>query len=71
VALLLAAFCLPHTFPEPVFWAMLAAGLAYVCGPMLRAVWDGGVGPVGDATVRGDAESRKPPAVISSEMGSV
>jgi hypothetical protein len=71
VAMLLAAFCLPHTFPEPVFWAMLAAGLAYVCGPMLRTVWDAGAGPPGDATVRGGAESRKPPAVISSEIGSV
>jgi hypothetical protein len=35
-ASLLCAFCLPHTFPQPVFFAMLALGLAYVCGPMVE-----------------------------------
>jgi len=37
-ASLLCAFCLPHTFPEPVFFAMLAGGLAYVCGPMVEPI---------------------------------
>jgi hypothetical protein len=37
-ASLLCAFCLPHTFPQPVFFAMLALGLAYVCGPMVEAI---------------------------------
>jgi hypothetical protein len=35
-ASLLCAFCLPHTFPQPVFFVMLAFGLAYVCGPMVE-----------------------------------
>jgi hypothetical protein len=35
-ASLLCAFCLPHTFPQPVFFTMLAFGLAYVCGPMVE-----------------------------------
>jgi hypothetical protein len=34
----LCAFCMPHTFPQPVFFAMLAMGLAYVCGPMVEEV---------------------------------
>jgi hypothetical protein len=37
-ASLLCAFCMPHTFPQPVFFAMLALGLAYVCGPMVEAI---------------------------------
>lgn len=37
-ACLLGAFCLPHTFPQPVFFALLAFGLAYVCGPMLETL---------------------------------
>jgi hypothetical protein len=37
-ASLLCAFCMPHTFPQPVFFAMLAVGLAYVCGPMVEAI---------------------------------
>jgi hypothetical protein len=35
-ASLLCAFCLPHTFPQPVFFTMLAFGVAYVCGPMVE-----------------------------------
>ncbi len=37
-ASLLCAFCSPHTFPEPAFFAMLAIGLAYVCGPMIESL---------------------------------
>ena len=37
-ACLLAAFCLPHTFPKPVFFGMLAFGLAYVSGPMVESL---------------------------------
>jgi len=37
-ASLLCAFCLPHTFPQPVFFAMLSFGLAYVCGPMVEPI---------------------------------
>jgi hypothetical protein len=36
----LCAFCLPHTFPEPVFFALLAFGLGFVCGPMLRPLFE-------------------------------
>jgi hypothetical protein len=32
---MLGAFCLPQTYPQPVFFALLAFGLAYICGPML------------------------------------
>jgi hypothetical protein len=34
----LAAFCMPHTYPQPVFFAMLAFGLGYVCGPMIASL---------------------------------
>jgi hypothetical protein len=34
----LCAFCLPHTYPQPVFFAMLAFGMGYVCGPMFAAL---------------------------------
>jgi hypothetical protein len=34
-AVMLGAFCLPQTYPQPVFFALLAFGLAYICGPML------------------------------------
>jgi hypothetical protein len=34
----LCAFCLPHTYPQPVFFAMLVFGMGYVCGPMLRSL---------------------------------
>jgi hypothetical protein len=34
----LCAFCLPHTFPQPVFFGLLAFGLGFVCGPMLGAL---------------------------------
>jgi hypothetical protein len=34
----LCAFCMPHTFPQPVFFAMLAFGLGYVCGPMISSL---------------------------------
>ncbi len=37
-ASMLSAFCLPQTFPQPVFFAMLATGLAYVCGPMVESL---------------------------------
>lgn len=37
-ASLLCAFCLPHTYSAPVFFAMLAFGLGYVCGPMVAAL---------------------------------
>ena len=37
-ACLLGAFCLPHTYPQPVFFAMLTFGLAYVCGPMVATL---------------------------------
>jgi hypothetical protein len=37
-ASLLCAFCLPHTFPQPVFFTILAVGLAYVCGPMVEDI---------------------------------
>ena len=37
-ASLLCAFCMPNTFPQPVFFALLAIGLAYVCGPMVEAI---------------------------------
>jgi hypothetical protein len=42
-SVLLGAFCLPHTYPQPVFLAMLFFGLAYVCGPMLAALLPGAV----------------------------
>ncbi len=35
---LLCAFCMPHTFPQPVFFAMLCFGLGYVCGPMVLSL---------------------------------
>ena len=38
-ATLLSAFCMPQTFPQPVFFAILALGLAYVCGPMVEPVF--------------------------------
>jgi hypothetical protein len=48
----LCAFCMPHTFPQPVFFAMLAFGLGYACGPMIaslvpvrEALADGGENP--------------------------
>jgi hypothetical protein len=34
----LAAFHIPHTYPQPVFFAILVAGLGYVCGPMLQSL---------------------------------
>jgi len=34
----LAAFHIPHTYPQPVFFAILVAGLGYVCGPMVQAI---------------------------------
>jgi hypothetical protein len=37
-ASLLCAFCLPHTFPQPVFFAIVALGLAYVCVPMIGSL---------------------------------
>ena len=37
-ATLLNAYCLPQTFPQPVFFAILAFTLAYVCGPMISSV---------------------------------
>jgi hypothetical protein len=36
---LLCAFCLVHTFPSIVFFAILGLGLGYVCGPAVRAWW--------------------------------
>ena len=41
----LIAFCMPHTYPQPVFFAMLAFGLGYVCGPMLAALLPAGAIP--------------------------
>ncbi len=38
-ATLLCAFCMPQTFPQPVFFLILALGLAYVCGPMMEPVF--------------------------------
>jgi hypothetical protein len=60
----LGAFCVPHTFPEPVFWLVIVAGLAYVCGPIVRSVWTA-------ATARQDdgAESGKSPAFASAGSG--
>jgi hypothetical protein len=66
-AIMLAAFCLPHTFPEPIFWALLVIGLGYVCGPIVRAVWK----PGEDVRSGVIAESWKPSPPISSEIGSV
>jgi hypothetical protein len=37
-ASLLCAFCIPHTFSSLVFFALLASGLGYVCGPMVESV---------------------------------
>jgi hypothetical protein len=34
----LCAFSLAHTYPEPVYFAMLTFGLAYVCGPMVATL---------------------------------
>ncbi len=34
----LTAFCMPHTYPQPVFFVMVAFGLAYVCGPMVNSL---------------------------------
>jgi hypothetical protein len=63
-AFLLGAFCVPHTFPEPVFWLVLVAGLAYVCGPIVGAVW------TGFAQGRDDpAESGKSPALTTAGSG--
>jgi hypothetical protein len=36
---LLCAFCLVHTFPQVLFFAVLVPGLAYVCGPAVYAWW--------------------------------
>jgi hypothetical protein len=36
---LLCAFCLVHTFPQMLFFAILVPGLAYVCGPAVRSWW--------------------------------
>lgn len=44
-ATMLCAFCLPHTLPQPVFFAMLAVGLAYVCGPMIEPIVSRSVDP--------------------------
>lgn len=38
----LCAFCMPHTYPSPVFFAMLAFGLGYVCGPIVASLFVGG-----------------------------
>jgi hypothetical protein len=41
---LLCAFCLAHVFPQALFFAILVAGLAYVCGPPVHDWWaDGNV----------------------------
>ena len=37
--LLLCAFCLPRATPPLLFFAILASGLAYVCGPAVRSWW--------------------------------
>jgi hypothetical protein len=52
----LTAFCIPHTYPQPVFFAMLAFGLAYICGPMVTTL----VPPFGQfpANVRGKLTKR-------------
>jgi hypothetical protein len=65
-AVLLAAFCLPHTFPEPVFWALFIAGLAYVCGPMVQALR-----PNPEPATPADDEPQRRSSPISSEIGSV
>ena len=46
----LCAFCLPHTFPQPVFFTMLAFGLAYVCGPMVDDLATARKGPRRDTS---------------------
>ena len=34
----LCAYCMPHTYPQPVFFLILITGMLYVCGPMLGAL---------------------------------
>jgi hypothetical protein len=60
---LLCAFCLVHTFPSVVFFAILGLALAYVCGPAVRAWW-AAAPPRGAERAQGSEGSRgaSPPA---------
>jgi hypothetical protein len=55
----LAAFCIPHTYPQPVFFAMLVLGLAYICGPMVVAL----APPFGRPARRSETSKRAAAAV--------
>jgi hypothetical protein len=59
----LTAFCMPHTYPQPVFFAMLAFGLGYVCGPMVASLFPQPFGQFGTA-MRSRMTKRSPAATF-------